>query len=375
MRIVLVGGGTAGHINPALAVGTYIKRKEPNAEILYIGAKGGMEEKLVPAAGFDFKGINISGFSRKISLKSLKHNIKTIKNIFTSASESRKILDEFKPDICFGTGGYVCGPFLWEAGKRGIPYLIHDSNAFPGVTTKLLAKNARKILLVSDSAKKYFNSDLDTVVVGNPVRHELAEQTQTEAKSALNFDDKPVILSFGGSLGARAINEAVAELITHSVKNNFYNHIHGFGKSGHWFKNLLENQNIETENNSRLCIKEYINNMPICMAAADLIICRAGAMTISELQNTGKPAILIPSPNVAENHQYHNAMTLVNARAASIIEEKDLTGETLIKEVAGLLDNKEILDTYSKNLKKTAIIDADKRIYDIIKEILNGKDR
>ncbi len=375
MKIILVGGGTAGHINPALAVGTYIKEKEPDTKILYVGAKGGMEEKLVPATGFNFKAISISGFSRKINLKSLKHNIKTIKNIFTSAKESRKILDDFKPDICFGTGGYVCGPFLREAGKKDIPYLIHDSNSLPGVTTKLLAKKAKKILLVSETTKKYFNSDLDMVVVGNPVRCEIAKQTQTEAKAVLNFDEKPVILSFGGSLGAWAINEAAAKLISHNIKNNLYNHIHGFGKNGHWFKDLLKNQNINIENNTNLYIKEYINNMPTCMTAADLVICRAGAMSISELQNMGKPAILIPSPNVAENHQYHNAMALVNANAASIIEEKNLTGEALIKEVSKLLNNKNILETYSKNLNKMAITNADKRIYDIIKEILDKKDR
>jgi UDP-N-acetylglucosamine--N-acetylmuramyl-(pentapeptide) pyrophosphoryl-undecaprenol N-acetylglucosamine transferase len=370
LKIIFVGGGTAGHINPALALADYIKAKEPTCEILYVGAKGGMEEKLVPEDGFNFKGITVSGFSRKLSLSSVKKNIITLKNVFVSTFESKKILKEFKPDICVGTGGYVSGPFLRQAGKMKIPFIIHDSNSYPGVTTKLLAKKATKVLLINDEAKKHLPQSISAEITGTPVRKKIIGLSKNEAKKSLGLRNGYVILSFGGSLGASTINNVMAELITKHITDNNYSFIHGFGKRGHSFGETLTKNSIDIKNNPRYVIKEYIKNMPECMAAADLVICRSGATTLSELQAAAKPAILIPSPNVAENHQYYNAMALVKANAASIIEEKDLTEEKLWGEINRILKGDEnLLEKYSKSLKKIAITDSSEKIYRIIKKI------
>lgn len=372
MKIIFVGGGTAGHINPALALADYIKEKEPDCQILYIGAKGGMEEKLVPEAGFDFKGITISGFSRKLNFNSLKKNANTLKNIIVSTFESKKILADFKPDICIGTGGYVCGPFLRQASKMKIPFIIHDSNSYPGVTTKLLAKKAAKVLLINEEARKHFPQSINSEITGTPVRKKIINFSKDEARKNLGLKNEYVILSFGGSLGASAINNVMADLIVKHIDDNDYSFIHGFGSKGNKFEEVLAKNRIDIKNNPRYIVKEYIKNMPECMAAANLVICRSGATTLSELQAAAKPAILIPSPNVAENHQYHNAMALVKANAASIIEEKDLTEEKLWDEINRILKGNEgLLKKYSENLKKIAITDSNERIYKIIQNIIN----
>lgn len=368
MRIIFAGGGTAGHINPALAVAGYMKKKEPDTQILYVGAKGGMEEKLVAKAGFEFKPIKISGFKRSPSLKSLKHNIITLKRIVTSSSESKRIISEFKPDICIGTGGYVSGPVLRTAHKMGIPIIIHEQNAYPGITTKMLSNYARVTMLAMEDAKRYLNESANIVVTGNPVMEEVIFADKELSRKKLDLDSRPVILSFGGSLGARVINEAVAELIAETSKKNLFQHIHAYGQYGKWFPDLLKEKGVDISKHKDLDIREYIENMPACLAVADLVICRAGAITLSELQAQKKPAILIPSPNVAENHQYHNAMSMVNAEAADIIEEKDLTGETLIMKVNELISNPELLKERSNNLGKIAILDSNERIYKIIKQ-------
>ncbi len=373
MKIIFVGGGTAGHINPALALAQYVKENDPSSSILYVGAKGGMEESLVPKAGFEFRGITISGFSRKLDLNSIKKNIVTIKNIIISTFESRKILKEFKPDICVGTGGYVSGPFLREASALKIPFLIHDSNSYPGVTTKLLAKKATRVLVVNEEAKKHLPSNIKISITGTPVRKKIATLDSKESRKKLNLNNNPVILSFGGSLGAKTINNVIAEMIIKQGNNSSYNFIHAYGKKGHVFLNTLKENNIDIKN-PQYIIKEYIDNMAECLAAADVVICRAGATTISELQASKKPSILIPSPNVAENHQYYNALALVNSNAASMIEEKNLTYEKLINEVERILTSpKNIKAEYSRNLEKIAITNSTERIYQIIKDTIENK--
>lgn len=368
MKIIFSGGGTAGHINPALAIADYVRIHDPNADILYVGSKGGMEEKLVTDAGFKFEGIKVSGFRRDISLQSIKHNASTVKRIFTALHESKKILKASKPDICVGTGGYVSGPILKAAHSMKIPIVIHEQNAFPGLTTKLLSKKAKWVMLAISDAQKYLKDSANVVITGNPVRKEIINTDKAYAKKVLHLDDRPVILSFGGSLGAKAINKAVVELLVDSAKTDEFQHIHAYGKFGQWFKGLLNQKGVNLSEHKNFRIHEYINNMPICLAAADLVICRAGAITISELQAQGKASILIPSPNVAKNHQYYNAMALVKKQAANIIEEKDLSGENLIKTVKYMLSDKSKLKQYSKHAKDMAILDATQRIYAIIKE-------
>lgn len=370
MKVLLAGGGTAGHINPALAIAGYIKNKRNDAEFLFIGNRGGMEQRLVPQAGFEIKSITISGFKRSFSPKSMIENVKTVSRTFTSSREAKKIIAEFKPDICIGTGGYVSGPVIRTAAKMGIPCIIHEQNAYPGITNKMLAKSVKKVMLAVPDAKKYFDKNVDFVITGNPVRQEILTAKKEESRKELGLDNRPVVLSFGGSLGARKINEAVADLVARSGIDGRYQHIHAYGSYGDWFPQLVEEKGTDIADCSNLDIRPYIDNMPTCMAAADLVICRAGAITLSEIQAMGKPAILIPSPNVAENHQYHNAMALVNAGAADIIEEKDLTGAALMRKTDKMLLNPEKLEKYSENSRKMAITDANERIYSVVKKVL-----
>lgn len=369
MRVLFAGGGTAGHINPALAIAGYVRDHDPYAEILYVGADGGMEEKLVPEAGFTFKKITISGFQRKLSFENIIKNVHTVKLMFTSSRESKAIIQDFKPDICVGTGGYVSGPVMRMASKMGIPIVIHEQNAFPGVTTKMLSKRAQCVMLAIEDAKKYLDPNCKFAVTGNPVRAAILTVEKMSSRKKLGLDERPVILSFGGSLGARKINESVADLIAWSAKDDRYQHIHAYGQYGKWFPDLLTQKGVQPNEHSNLDIREYIKDMPDCLAAADLVICRAGAITISELQAQGKASILIPSPNVAENHQYHNAMALVNRQAASILEEKDLSGESLIHTVQAMVSDTDTLKKYQQNAHKMAINDANKRIYSVIQQV------
>ena len=372
MRVIFAGGGTAGHINPALAIAGYIKDKEPKSELLYIGAQGGMEERLVPQSGINLKTIKISGFKRSFSPQAIKENIITVKRAVTATAEAKKIIREFNPDICIGTGGYVSGPVIRAAVKLKIPAVIHEQNAFPGVTTKMLSKDVQRVMLANPYAKKYLNDNCHFVTTGNPVRGEIITAAKESSRKALGLDDRPVILSFGGSLGARKINEGVAELIARSGKDGKYQIIHAYGQYGKWFPDLLREKGFEPDSCSNLDIREYINNMPVCLAAADLVICRAGAITLSELQVQGKPAILIPSPNVAENHQYHNAMSMAEAKAAFVIEESELTGEKVIELADNILGDENILREYSQNAGKMAIVDANDRIYSVIRTVIKG---
>ncbi|MEE0946297.1 MAG: undecaprenyldiphospho-muramoylpentapeptide beta-N-acetylglucosaminyltransferase [Acutalibacteraceae bacterium] len=368
MHILFAGGGTAGHINPALAVADYIKEKHPDAKISFIGTKDRLEAKLVPEKNYHFYSIKVQGFRRSLSPSGIIHNVKTVAYVMSSSVKVRKLLKELKPDVVVGTGGYVSGPVLSEAVKLGIKTAIHEQNAFPGVTNKMLSQKVDRVMLAMPEAESRMKFKNNPYLTGNPVRKELTEISKTEAKAKLGFDERPVLLSFGGSLGAEKINNAAVTIIKElSSKGEFY-HIHGTGKSGYeTVKNslggLIEKETVD--------VREYIKDMDVCMAAADLIICRAGAITLSELAVCRKPSILIPSPYVAENHQYHNAFTLKNAGAAEIIEEKDLTNEKIIETVDKLICNKEKLRDMSKNADKVAIDDSKERIYNIIMDLLN----
>ena len=352
MKVLLAGGGTAGHINPALAIAGYIREKRPDTEFLFIGNKDGMEQRLVPQAGFPIKSVTISGFKRSMSPKSVAANIKTVRRTLTSSVAAKKIIRDFQPDICIGTGGYVSGPVVREASRLGVPCLIHEQNAYPGVTNKMLAKRVEKVMLAVAAAAPYFK-DASIVVTGNPVRGEILTAGKEESRRQLGLDQRPVILSF------------------RSGKNGRYQHIHAYGKYGGWFPDKLREQGVDPDACGNLDIRPYIDNMPVCMAAADLVISRAGAITLSEIQAMGKPAILIPSPNVAENHQFHNAMALVNAGAAEIIEESDLSGAAVIEKADAMLQSEETLAKFSENSKKMAITNANERIYSVVKQVLN----
>lgn len=371
MHILLVGGGTAGHINPAIAVASYLKENYPDCKISYIGTKKGMENRLVPLAGYDFYSIDVAGFQRKITVKNIFRNIDAVRKVFTSSIAARKLLKSLKPDIVFGTGGYVCGPVLREAAKLGIKTAVHEANAYPGVTIKMLASTVDTVMVAMEDALKNLKCKNEPVVTGNPIRSSLKSVSKTDARRILGVpDDANVLLSFGGSLGARVINNAMLEVIKQDLELKEFHIFHATGKNGYeQFMKDLDGIGFKADN-GLINIYEYIDNMEVLMAAADIVICRAGAMTVNELQVCGKPAILIPSPYVAENHQFHNAMSLKRINAAELIEEKNLDGRVLLETVRRLFGNKKNLESMSKNLYETAIVDADRRIADELLKLI-----
>lgn len=374
MNIVFVAGGTGGHINPALAIAGTLKRKYPDIKISFIGNRKGMEATLVPKAGYKFYPIDVAGFQRKISLNNIKRNAVAVYRMFKSTVQAEKILEILKPDVVVGTGGYTCGPVLRKAAKMGIKTATHEQNAFPGVTTKTLCKYVDEVMVAMPDAIKRLPDNRTYTVTGNPVRQSIIDMTREEARKALGLDNRPMILSLGGSLGARAVNEAIADVLAWHANSKKYYHFHAIGKYGvDWMPDLIRSKGVEFDKLDNLRISEYIYDMDVCMAAADLVINRAGASTISELQVKGMPSILIPSPNVAENHQYYNAKTLSDNGAAILIEEKDLTGEKLIEAIKSVIDDKNKLKQMGENAKKTAVFDANERICDVIMNLYNKK--
>ena len=353
MRVLIAAGGTAGHINPALAIAGALKKADPTAEIHFAGRKEGMEYRLVTQAGYPFHHIEITGFQRKLSLNNIKRNIITLWNLALSGPKAKAMMKEVQPDLVIGCGGYVSGPVVRCAAKMGIHTALHEQNAFPGVTNKLLAPDVDIVFAAVPAAVEKLGAPDKTLVVGNPVRPEVfAQAANREAiRAQLGAGDRTVILSFGGSLGARRVNEVVADLCAweqHEHKPVL--HLHATGQYGVQLFEQLQKQKDFAPGES-LVVKEYINNMPELLAAADLVISRAGALTLAELEAVGRAAVLIPSPNVAENHQYYNALELQNAGAAVVIEEKNLTGQLLVDTVQTLLAEPGKLAAMGQNAK------------------------
>lgn len=371
MRALIACGGTGGHINPGLAIADIIKQEYPGAEILFAGTPNSMEEKLVPAAGYRLETIKVAGFQRKISLENIGRNIKAAGYLMTSGRRAKQIIDDFKPDIAIGTGGYASGPIIRKAAKMGIPTAIHEQNAYPGVTNRLLAKEVDHVMLTVREALDFMEKDkFEHTVTGLPVRSGINTITKSEARKKLGFDDKFTILSFGGSLGAGCINETMTAAIKwHVGKGLEINHIHGYGKNGRdTVPQALKNAGIPLKSD-RLRVTEYINDMDVCLAAADLVICRSGASTLAELEAAGKASILIPSPIVAGNHQYHNAMVLGNAGAAVVIEQKDVTDDKMIAEIERLYNDSGRIEVMSQSAAGLCITDTNERILGVIRKL------
>ncbi len=368
-RVLIAAGGTGGHINPALGVADYIREHSPETQIVFVGTADKMESRLVPAAGYELKTIEISGFWRSFKRKAIVHNLKTLTHLTKASLQSKDILFAYNPDLVIGFGGYVSGPVLHEAAKLKIPTAIHEQNAFPGVTNKALAGKVDRVMLTAKDAEKYMKPKNPCVVTGLPIRGDLLLVSKEESRFNLGLDERPLILSMGGSLGAKPINNAIIGMIEkkYAAKDCYF--LHATGKGGEWVSDKLREDGVDLNDNKHIMIEEYID-IPKCMPAADLIICRCGASTLSEIQALGKPSILIPSPYVTENHQYHNAMALVNNDAAVIIEEKDLTPESLCQAVDSLLADKGRLAAIGANAKSMAVSDAAKRIYDTLSEIV-----
>jgi UDP-N-acetylglucosamine--N-acetylmuramyl-(pentapeptide) pyrophosphoryl-undecaprenol N-acetylglucosamine transferase len=368
MKLLFVCGGTAGHINPALAVADLMRQRHPNCEILFVGNPKGMESSLIPAAGYAFAPIAVAGFQRRLSVENVGRNLKAAYLLALSGRRAKAILRRFNPDLVMGTGGYVTGPVVRQAAKMGIPTVTHEQNAFPGVTTKLLAPQVDRVLLAFEEAAPRLRCKNPPIVTGNPVRGQLLSADRQAARQRLGVPpDKLCILSFGGSLGAEPVNAAVAAFMLHH--RGKYHHIHATGRQNHpaftAFPGIAA-----LPAGAGIDIRPYIEDMADCLAAADLVICRAGAITLSELTAVGRASILIPSPYVAENHQYHNAMALVNAGAADILEEKDLTGESLIARAEAMLENPETLADIGRRAAALGLPDAAERIAKELENLL-----
>lgn len=363
MRILFACGGTAGHINPALAVASQIRKEHRDAEILFAGNPDGMEAKLVAQAGFNFAPIEVRGFQRKLSAENIARNLDAVRCLAFASARAKQIINNFKPDVAMGTGGYVSGPVIRQAAKMGVKTLTHEQNAFPGITTKLLTKYVDKVLLAVPKAKEYLPKGKNYIVTGNPIRQEILFADRDYCRKKLGVGNRVCLVTFGGSLGARRVNEAVADVMAYYVNRPLLHHIHATGQYGvELFPALLRERGVSISSNSHIDVREYIHDMPECLAAADLVVCRAGAISLSELEAIGCASILIPSPNVAENHQYHNAMVLAHNNAAIVIEEKDLTGERLCNAIDQLVADPQELKNLGQNAASMAIVDSSQRI-------------
>ncbi len=374
-KIILSGGGSAGHVNPALAISEIIRHNLPDAEFLYVGTPNGMEHRLAENAGFRFAGVKVAGFQRHLSLKNIGRNIKAAAYLTTAGHRCKKILKDFGPDLVIGTGGYVCGPIVREAAKSGIATLIHEQNAFPGLTTKLLAPHVDRIMLtVGKAADRLEPAEREKcVVTGLPVREGFSEHklTKEQARAELNVSGT-VILSTGGSLGARAINNAAIELMEWCVKDHpDVTLIHSFGKNNREeFEAALKSHGIVLSDHPNFIVKEYIDNMSACMAAADLIISRCGMGALTEIEAEGKASILIPSPYLAENHQYYNGLVLQSAGAAVLYEQKDITDGLIQKTVSDFIKDPAAMAEMSAHASEQFVKDAPERIWREVKALL-----
>ena len=366
MRVLMTGGGTGGHVNPAIAIADTIKAHIPDAEIAFVGTKRGIENKLVPAAGYELYHVDVRGFRRSLS----PANIRAAFLALVSPLAAKKIVKKFRPDVVIGTGGYVSWPLIVAASRLGIPSAVHESNAVPGLAVRKLVPYVDRIFVNFEVTGKALGAPEKTMHVGSPLRSDFGMIPKSEARAKLGLPDacRRYIVSFGGSLGAAALNKAAAYMLGESAKEKKYQHIHGYGQHDEKFLDEVHAAGVKEEENPQIRMLEYIDNMPECLAAADLVIGRAGAITLTEIEATGKCSILIPSPNVAENHQFHNAMALVNRDAAVMIEEKDLTGEKLWETVNTILSEPGRAEEIGKNAKAMAVLDANDRIYNIICE-------
>jgi UDP-N-acetylglucosamine--N-acetylmuramyl-(pentapeptide) pyrophosphoryl-undecaprenol N-acetylglucosamine transferase len=362
LKIVIAGGGTAGHINPGLAIAHIIKEKIPEAQIVFVGTEKGLENDLVPREGFPLEVIRVRGFRRKLSFDT----VKSVKALFVGLQQARSFLKQFKPNLVIGTGGYVCGPVLFYASRMKIPTFIHEQNAFPGVTNRILSRFVDVVAIAFQDAHTYFKSSKEVVYTGNPIRKELLfiDKEKARKRLGLSMEEKFVVV-FGGSRGAAKINEVMVEILKNRHEGDFKFHF-CTGQAG--YQAVLSH--LEGFSPKEASILSYIYNMQDVLAAADLVVCRAGAITISELSAMGVPSILIPSPYVTANHQEYNAMVLENASAGVMIREKDLTAEMLYQKIKELLFDQALLKQMSINGKKIAVVDSAQRIFDRIQVLV-----
>lgn len=372
MKAIIAAAGTGGHINPGIAIANEIKRQEPNSKIIFVGTNRGLENDLVPRAGYELKTINAYGFDRKISFDNLKRVLKTIYSI----KESKKIISEFKPDIVIGTGGYICIPIALAAKSKKIPIVLHESNAFPGMAVKLLSAKSNSIFVGFEDAKKRLPKAKNVILTGTPTKVKKLQindvkRNEILVKYGLN-NNLPIVLAFGGSQGAQSINNNLIEIILQE-KNKNYQLIWAAGPSQYDdMKKVLIDNNKNIDNLKNVKIVPYIYNMEEVLNVVDLVVCRSGAMTITEIANVGKPAIFIPYPFATENHQEYNAKVLEQVGAARIILDKNLNSNILNNEICDMVANREKLIEMGNKASIIAVKNVEENIYKEIKKILDN---
>jgi len=372
MNLIFTCGGTAGHINPAIAVANMMQERCPGCKILFIGATGHMEEKLVPQAGYTVKCLPGSGLSRGRNLAAVKKNIHAVKCVFDAVRECKKIFREFQPDVVIGTGGYASFPALYAAQSMGIPTCVHESNAVPGVTTKLAANRASRVLVAFEESVKHYKHPEKVEVVGMPVRREFLYTTREKARKELGLaPEEHVVLSAFGSQGAKVMNETMADMMALEQTDAFpFRHIHATGSFGkEWMPKRVEDNGVAYKRCPKLDIREYVYNMPTVMAAADVVIGRAGSATCNEIAAAGTPCILVPSPNVTNNHQEKNARVLEEGGGAVVLLEAECTPQRMYALVRELLADEGRRREMSRKLHSQVKLDSTERICDIVEEL------
>lgn len=372
MRVIIAAGGTAGHINPGLAIADKIKQVFPESSILFVGTPQGMEARLVKKAGYDFTSFKIAGLQRSVSPGNLKRNIKAVYYYLTAGSSAKKIIKGFKPDIVIGTGGYVSMPIIQTASKLGIKTVNHESNSYPGVSTKMLAGYVDKMFVVNEDAAERLSHKEKCVITGNPMRSGIPAEDRDKARKQLGLPDGFTILSSGGSSGSNKITEAVIALLGWENEQGGINHIHSYGKNGReFFSEQLGKQGIVPDP-KRTIIKEYIDNMYTCYSAADLVISRSGSMSQTELKNIGRASVQIPWEGATENHQYHNAVSMQKKGATFMITDAELTPERLINAVRRFYENKNTLIKTEEAAAAMAVKDSADRILGEILDLIKS---
>ncbi len=372
MRILFTCGGTAGHINPAVALARMFRERNSGCQVLFVGADGGMETRLVPKEGFELETVTITNFRRSVTPAAIGHNMRTLVNMARSDGQAKRILDRFKPDLVVGTGGYASYPVVKAAAKRGIPTAVHESNAVPGLTTKALSKVADVVMVGFAESKEHYDDPSKVVVTGTPVRGDFFRYTKAEARRELGLtDDRPLLLSYWGSLGAERMNGFMSEFIAREKGEGVpFRHIHGAGRDFAEMTRTLAAAGVSGEGLPGVEVREYIYDMPLVMAAADLVLCRAGASTISELVAIAKPSILVPSPNVTADHQTKNARVLANAGGTILMPEKECSGKALYEAARALLADGPRRSDMARRLSEMAAPDANEKIYETLTKLL-----
>ncbi len=364
MRIILTGGGTAGHINPALAIGEYIRSHDKSSEFIFVGRSGGEENKAVLKSGFVLKELKIRGLIRKVTF----HNLAIAASAIKAVKEAKRLIREFKPNAIIGTGGYVSFPCIYAGISLGIPTFIHESNAVPGIVTKLLGKKCTSVLLNLDGAREHLTKCKNIVTVGNPVRMSFEHLTREQTRKKLGISkNEMLIVSFGGSGGSSKMNECCISLMkNYSMKKKNIKHIHASGAK--YYPSYEKGETSLCRGISGCKITRYIDNMHEVLCACDLAVARCGAVTLSELAFAGVPSVLIPSPNVTGNHQYKNAEYFKENCAAVLLEEKELDDELLKKTVSALLNDKKACVELSENIRRLYMKNAAETVYNVISE-------